>query len=239
MDCDHCGRDLAGLPYTCKRCQQRFCTEHRLPEVHNCIQFKLEKAERELKREEGNVEPWFKDEFRLSNVEDQDERSSSDRIPDDPITTENKYRAAHASEECTKCGTALFEYEAAGCPHCGELYCGDHLAKHRRNCDYRDAESAESTKTVTEHYHTRTEKRQERRKTRTDELEDERRERFSSPNVNLDGSLSKPNYEEDIESINPEDTDSAEPAGSNKILKLMIVLSTVALVGYLGYLFIL
>ncbi|TKX83888.1 hypothetical protein EXE43_21870, partial [Halorubrum sp. SS5] len=34
MECDHCGRDVDRLPYTCKGCDQQFCVEHRLPEEH-------------------------------------------------------------------------------------------------------------------------------------------------------------------------------------------------------------
>jgi len=145
MDCDLCGRDLSGLPYTCKRCDQKFCTEHRLPEEHDCVALKIEKAGRELKRQEGNVDPWFKDEFRLSNIDDHDETQSPSRTPDDQITTDDRYRATNASEECSECGTSLFEHEAAGCPHCGEIYCGDHLGGHRRQCDERDTESQQIT----------------------------------------------------------------------------------------------
>lgn len=33
--CDACGKDVA-LPFTCKQCGGRFCSEHRLPENHSC-----------------------------------------------------------------------------------------------------------------------------------------------------------------------------------------------------------
>jgi len=89
MECDHCGRDLASLPYTCNRCDRNFCTEHRLPEAHDCHQLKLEQAGRALKREAGEVGgPWFKDEFRLSNVgesraEERTTPPSADETPED------------------------------------------------------------------------------------------------------------------------------------------------------------
>lgn len=59
MDCDHCGREIGQFEYDCSRCDGVFCSEHRLPESHDCIGLKVEKAERELKREEGQTEPWF------------------------------------------------------------------------------------------------------------------------------------------------------------------------------------
>ena len=34
--CDYCGKTINELPWTCKRCEQTFCGEHRLPEVHDC-----------------------------------------------------------------------------------------------------------------------------------------------------------------------------------------------------------
>jgi len=57
--CDNCGSDLKGLDYTCSRCDGKFCTKCRLPESHGCIGLKVEKAERELKREAGESQAWF------------------------------------------------------------------------------------------------------------------------------------------------------------------------------------
>lgn len=58
--CDNCGDDLSGLDYTCSKCEGTFCTKCRLPESHDCMGLKVEKAERELKREAGETEAWFK-----------------------------------------------------------------------------------------------------------------------------------------------------------------------------------
>ncbi|AUX08398.1 hypothetical protein AArcSl_0752 [Halalkaliarchaeum desulfuricum] len=44
-------------------------------------------------------------------------------------------------------------------------------------------------------------RKQQQRKTRSDELRDRRKEKFSSPDVNPDGSLQTPEYEEDIQDI--------------------------------------
>ncbi|MGM0447081.1 MAG: CAP domain-containing protein [Methanobacteriota archaeon] len=38
MDCDHCGRDIDGMPFTCNRCGETHCSDHRLPEYHECVQ---------------------------------------------------------------------------------------------------------------------------------------------------------------------------------------------------------
>lgn len=59
MKCDRCGHEIGQFEYDCSRCDGVFCTEHRLPESHDCIGLKVEKAERELKRQEGQTEPWF------------------------------------------------------------------------------------------------------------------------------------------------------------------------------------
>src|SRR3989344_6060873 len=34
--CDYCGETINELPWTCKRCGQTFCGNHRLPETHDC-----------------------------------------------------------------------------------------------------------------------------------------------------------------------------------------------------------
>ncbi len=34
--CSFCGRKIEGLPYKCRRCGEEFCSDHRLPEYHNC-----------------------------------------------------------------------------------------------------------------------------------------------------------------------------------------------------------
>jgi len=34
--CNYCGKNIDELPWTCKRCGQTFCGDHRLPESHDC-----------------------------------------------------------------------------------------------------------------------------------------------------------------------------------------------------------
>lgn len=130
MECDHCGRDMKALAYTCSKCEQTFCTEHRLPESHDCIGLKVEKAERYVKREEEESVPWFKDEFQLSNVEQV--QTGSEQTEIDTDTSDST-----PGEFCLTCGTLLREHEVAACPHCSEVYCGEHLQDHRPECDER------------------------------------------------------------------------------------------------------
>lgn len=77
MECDHCGRNLSGLDYTCSKCGETFCTKCRLPESHDCIGLKVEKAERQLKREEGETEAWFKNNEAASKGSDEKTISGS------------------------------------------------------------------------------------------------------------------------------------------------------------------
>jgi len=239
MDCDQCGREIDNLPYTCTGCEEQFCVEHRLPEAHDCVALKAEQAGQENKREQREDGPWFKDGFRLSSVDDQGAGQSSDKTADDSTNTKDRYRSANANEECSECGTPLFEHEAAGCPHCGEIYCGEHLTAHRKTCDERDSEGVESSATVAEHYHERTHEKQQDRKTRTDELEKERQERFSSPDVNPDGSLSEAEYEDDIQSISSDEEQKNDSTGSDAVLWITLIVSVSALVLFLVYLIVL
>ncbi|XGI83440.1 rhomboid family intramembrane serine protease [Halorutilales archaeon Cl-col2-1] len=34
--CDECGKEIDGIPYDCRLCGGTFCSEHRLPENHDC-----------------------------------------------------------------------------------------------------------------------------------------------------------------------------------------------------------
>ncbi|WP_418285970.1 CAP domain-containing protein [Halorubrum sp. DTA46] len=126
MKCDHCGREIEALGHTCRRCDGTFCTQCRLPESHDCVALKIKKAEQQLKHEADQVEPWFKDDFRLSNVDASDPADQSRKQPDD----EKKEPIA----ECERCGTPLRDHEIAGCPHCDEVYCGEHIGGHRSKC---------------------------------------------------------------------------------------------------------
>lgn len=35
--CKTCGEPIQTLPFHCKRCDENFCDEHRLPELHDCL----------------------------------------------------------------------------------------------------------------------------------------------------------------------------------------------------------
>jgi len=34
--CKTCGEPIYSLPFNCKRCNENYCAEHLLPELHNC-----------------------------------------------------------------------------------------------------------------------------------------------------------------------------------------------------------
>ena len=227
MECDQCGRDVERLPYTCKGCGEEFCVDHRLPEEHGCVALTAGEAGQEFEREQGDGKPWFKDEFQLSNVESPDD--SADRGRWDKESSDVK------TEDCVECGKTLREHEIAGCPHCGEPYCGDHLGAHRRTCEERDEEGVQSTTTVSEHYQERTREKQADRKTRTDELEEERKKRYSSPDVNLDGSISEAEYEEDIQSIQSGKNEDTGTTSTRRLLWLTLIGSISAFVVFLAY----
>ena len=38
--CDYCSKSINSLPWACKRCDQIFCDNHRLPENHDCFRIK-------------------------------------------------------------------------------------------------------------------------------------------------------------------------------------------------------
>ncbi|MHA1368753.1 MAG: AN1-type zinc finger domain-containing protein [Promethearchaeota archaeon] len=44
MKCDYCGKDIY-LEFRCSRCNGRFCTKHRLPELHECKNIHLRKED--------------------------------------------------------------------------------------------------------------------------------------------------------------------------------------------------
>ena len=77
MECEACG-ETDSIPHTCSRCGQSFCVSHRLPESHDCAGLEAERKIRQIKREAGESGPWFKDEFHLSNVGEDQSRTTDD-----------------------------------------------------------------------------------------------------------------------------------------------------------------
>ena len=208
MKCDHCGREPEGMAYTCSQCNERFCEKHRLPESHRCPTISAEKA-RELS---GTSGAWFKDEFQLSNV---DASKSTDFGRKHPADEESE-----ATTECKKCGKLLRDHEIAGCPYCGEAYCGEHLAAHRSSCSDSPAEGVSTDQTDkqagTERSDSKTHTQSSKdtpnagsdsrvQKTRREQIENKQEERYRSPDVNLDGSIKTPAYDEEINDLSSGD----------------------------------
>lgn len=53
--CSHCGKKIIQLPFKCKFCGEYFCTEHHLPENHECIGLKGYKREHREHLSQGNA----------------------------------------------------------------------------------------------------------------------------------------------------------------------------------------
>lgn len=155
MECDLCGRTDT-MDYRCRRCGQNFCTEHRLPETHDCVVFKLEQAERE-DDESTTVGPWFKDGFRLSNVDqernptdDSDNRrqsagktrrrSSHDDIStfggsDTSVSDDGSNSTEYGHEDAVECGSCGRTISVSHtCDDCGERFCADHRLPSSHEC---------------------------------------------------------------------------------------------------------
>ncbi len=62
--CDYCNKEISRMPYKCKYCGGRFCSDHRLPENHDCSSvnknkkwFTEKKAKKEISASEIASEP--------------------------------------------------------------------------------------------------------------------------------------------------------------------------------------
>lgn len=218
MGCDHCGREIETLEYTCSRCDGTFCTECRLPESHDCVVLKIEKAEQQLKREEGQVEPWFKDDFRLSNVDGSGPPDQSQKHPAD--------EKAGPTAECEDCGTPLRDHEIAGCPYCVEVYCGEHIGAHRSKCfdpptagtptdqpdKVSDTESESHGGTLDKVHEDK--KKGEKLRKAAEEVEDKRHpDTEGSPDVSPDGSINRHSSSESQRSRDGS-ADNSEPSNA-------------------------
>ncbi len=58
--CHFCGK-AESLPFTCKFCGEKFCSDHRLPENHQCPGLE------EFKKTRTKVEDWIYEPFRAEN----------------------------------------------------------------------------------------------------------------------------------------------------------------------------
>lgn len=63
-ECSHCG-SKESMPFRCKFCGEQFCSNHRLPENHNCHGLETFKKERGKEPEKWIYEP-FKTEHKAT-----------------------------------------------------------------------------------------------------------------------------------------------------------------------------
>ncbi|WP_435073459.1 AN1-type zinc finger domain-containing protein [Halorubrum sp. HHNYT27] len=175
---------------------------------------------------------------------------------DDPA-----YRKEHASHRCTQCNWRIFSHEKYQCSYCGDDYCPDHRLPEKHECvnfnaydplnqnssdvphttpkrkkeSLRENISRVSIQDLAE----RTRERREQIETKQDKIKQEQKEQFASPDVNLDGSLSEPQYEEDIQSIGSLEEDGSEDTGRLYITKVGLIIFLILLMTTAVYIFIL
>lgn len=118
-DCDICSGDKY-MSFTCSECGGEFCTQHRLPEEHNCS------ALRTKSRDE-----WFKEELSVrKNRQSESTRRTEDRQRDTVNGNSDKKLS------CTRCNKDTSRV----CPDCGDPYCADHQNPVGHNCSSIDKE---------------------------------------------------------------------------------------------------
>jgi len=160
---------------------------------------------------------------------------------DDPA-----YRKEHASYRCTLCDWKIFSHEKYQCSYCGDNYCPDHRLPEKHECvDFNtynppDQDSSDLPHTTPQRESgsireniprvsiqdlaERTREKREQIKTKQDKIKEQQKKQFASPDVNLDGSLSEPEYEEDIQSIGSSEENSSEKTRGLDLAKVGLVI---------------
>lgn len=132
--CDRCEGDDA-LSYHCNECGGTFCSEHRLPESHNC----------EALRSKSHDAAWFKDELsvrknrrstRTVRTEDSEDSDQVERPENSSESTNDEHSSGVYDEECGVCDRT----STITCSHCGETYCYKHYTPDVHDCDYSETE---------------------------------------------------------------------------------------------------
>lgn len=196
MDCDQCGRSHH-LNRKCKGCGGVYCSNHTLPESHDCVGL--------VEISSSSDGPWFQEGFELTNIgadsDETPERSSTDDSSEDSKPSAERANTSDASEgsndlrTCSECGEAVDASLTSFCLKCGEEFCESHFRHDRHDCANQDSKPVTADPA-------RTERRAENRETKRDELERERKERYRSPDMNPDGSLGTSGYEKEISDWN-------------------------------------
>ncbi|AUX08406.1 AN1-type Zinc finger protein [Halalkaliarchaeum desulfuricum] len=168
------------------------------------------------------------------------------------------------TDSCSVCGESVAGQFSYTCSYCDRTHCTDHRLPEKHDCPslyghrsfetardgtppkpagHRPTEESRSQSTsktdATGDHRECNRRKQQQRKTRRDELQARRKEKFSSPNVNPDGSLQTPEYEEDIQDIAT--TQQRDESSSNRLLSrstwllLAVVLVSIAVIVYVSF----
>lgn len=171
------------------------------------------------------------------------------------------YREEHASHRCTRCNWEIFSHEKYQCSYCGDDYCPDHRLPEKHECvDFNTYDPSNQDRLDVPHtthqqrkesirnnipkvsvqdLAERTRERREQIETKQDKIKQEQKEQFASPDVNLDGSLSEPEYEEDIRSIGSFEEAGTEETSELDLTKIGLIIVIVLLVTIAVYILIL
>ena len=144
------------ISYKCKFCGETFCTEHRLPEKHECKGLEEHKKKA---RKDGNISYMESKKHKKFYSGERNKAESNTYL----ITceycgkgfeTKDAYNK-HAEEEhgfgtCSECGTLLKEKTPFTCSECGEAFCEEHKSPEDHNCSRRGYKVKDKTKEVSE-----------------------------------------------------------------------------------------
>lgn len=79
-ECSECGKQ--SMSFTCRYCGEKYCSEHRLPENHDCDGLESGKKEEFTSKDQGGeTQKWFNDKFSGKKQEATSERSKEFRKP--------------------------------------------------------------------------------------------------------------------------------------------------------------
>jgi len=132
--CYVCGKETE-LPYKCTYCGLTFCSEHRLPEQHNCI--KLPERNWDIFRELKNQREGY-GWIRYTKNKRTPSPSSPSRLDPEiyeysPISKHDRSKqvSSQSDMKCIKCGSEDSLYP---CIYCNQLFCNKHILPENHDC---------------------------------------------------------------------------------------------------------
>jgi predicted nucleic acid binding AN1-type Zn finger protein len=108
------------MSFTCSECDGEFCTQHRLPEEHDC------QALRTKSREE-----WFKEDLSVRRNRQSESIRRNSEQPQNTVDADDEEKLA-----CLWCD----EPTSRVCPDCGDPYCADHEERGEHNCAFLETQ---------------------------------------------------------------------------------------------------